>query len=220
MVKPKTLKYKKKYNKRFTNKRKNNKFRHTKKIYKKKRHTTLKHKKIQRGGVYTLLPDTFTHDPRKVDNARRVVRDQVRGLQNYRETTSTLPYSMEDTYQQAIEIDKFKKEIKKEISQKFPDGIPQDIKDDLDNIIPAMEYEIFVNAKDILEQKVNAALEEREKNEEYKKNQDLAPAAANDSTYMFPWLNSLIPNLSTEQLEWLNKMIASLIRKRREGGET
>ena len=50
MVKPKTLKYKKKYHKRFTNKRKNNKFRHTKKIYKKKRHTTLKHKKIQRGG--------------------------------------------------------------------------------------------------------------------------------------------------------------------------
>lgn len=50
MTKPKTLKYKKKYNKRFTNKRKNNKFRHTKKIYKKKRHTTLKHKKIQRGG--------------------------------------------------------------------------------------------------------------------------------------------------------------------------
>ena len=60
MAKPKTFKYKKKYNKRFTNKRftnkrKNNKVRHTKKIYKKKRHTTLKHKNIQRGGNLTGL---------------------------------------------------------------------------------------------------------------------------------------------------------------------
>ena len=69
MVKPKTLKNKKKYNKRFTNKRKNNKFRHTKKIYKKKRHTTLKHKKIQRGGYLSdeygdrdLLYDEYGDD--------------------------------------------------------------------------------------------------------------------------------------------------------------
>ena len=60
MAKPKTFKYKKKYNKRFTNKRftnkrKNNKFRHVQKIYKKKRHTTLKHKNIQRGGNLTGL---------------------------------------------------------------------------------------------------------------------------------------------------------------------
>tara|TARA_A100001015_G_scaffold237099_1_gene269598 strand:- start:2128 stop:2778 length:651 start_codon:yes stop_codon:yes gene_type:complete len=216
MVKPKTLKYKKKYNKRFTNKRKNNKFRHTKKIYKKKRHTTLKHKKIQRGGIRTA-PDGAPVNDAYLESVRRRIIDNTKERDR---TPSGLYDTNTDLIATAKEIEVFKDSIRQMFTQSnIP--VPENIEDELAKILPTMNPDQREIEKERLHNKAKVAVKETlERIEQDKTNQESAQAATNDSTYMFTWLYSYLSSLGTDSLKRLREMIDDLIEARRGGGGT
>jgi len=208
MVNPKTLKYKKKYNKRFTNKRKNNKFRHTKKIYKKKRHTTLKHKKIQRGGGYTLLTN-LSHPEHDVNITRNIVRDRSTNLVSPPDDTSTDVSTVKNGL-----LSKFQKDFTEQYPNKdIPDEIHHELKGYADSMMMVGDFKekLKEKRKELFSQQTNTQNE-----------QDTSKPKQHttESTYWFDLFSSYLPSLPTESLKQLRKMINDAIEARIGGGGT
>jgi hypothetical protein len=217
MVNPKTLKYKKKYNKRFTNKRKNNKFRHTKKIYKKKRHTTLKHKKIQRGGlgsVLATLPGMGEYADDEVARAASMAKSK--NIVPSPHDTSTF----DSTVKKQMLL-KFKNDFTEQYPNKdIPSKIDDELKKYADGIMSLNNFQekLSEKRKELFSQPTNTQNEQ----DTSKPTQDTSKPTQDttESTYWFDWFSSYLSSLSTETLKQLREMINGIIGERSGGGGT